>query len=122
MGGWRGGLEAGGFGWCQGLEKSCACSAPVNDGVGPSLGSKTLDMEGPVQNSLNDPVWSLLFFSVWGLVLQEDGFQEWGSVPVLTRGLLSALTEAQDIFNLPLQHGGQETFLSSVSIRAVTLG
>lgn len=94
----------------------------MSEGVGPSLGSKTLNMEGPVQNSLNNPVWSLLFFSVWGLVPHEDGFQEWGSVPVLTRGLLSALTEAQDIFNLPLQHGGQETFLSSVSIRAVTLG
>lgn len=82
----------GGFGWCQGSEMSCACSAPGSDGVGPSWGSKTLEVEGPIQNLLNDPVRPLLFSSVWGLVMQEDGFQEWSSVPVLTRDLLPALT------------------------------
>lgn len=113
--GWEGGKEvlAQGFGWCQGSEMSCACSAPVSDGVGPSLGSKTLEVEGPIQDLLNYPVWPF-FSSVWRLVLQEDGFQEQGSVPVLTRGHLSALTVTQDISNLPLQHRGQETFPSSV--------
>lgn len=92
MGGWQEGLSTGGFGWCQGSEMSCACSAPVSDGVGPSWGSKTLEVEGPIQNLLNDPVWPSLFSSVWGLVLQEDGFQEWGSV--CTRALPPAMTDS----------------------------
>lgn len=75
---------------------------------------RDLEVEGPIQNLLNDPVWPLLFSSVRGLLLQEDGFQEWGSVPVLMGSLLSALTVTQDISDLPLQHGGQETSLSSV--------
>lgn len=64
MGGWQGGLGMGGFGWCQGSEMSCACSAPLSDGVGPFVGSKTLEVEGLIENSLNDPAWPLLFSSV----------------------------------------------------------
>lgn len=75
---------------------------------------RNLEVEGPIQNLLNDPVWPLLFSSVGWLVLQEDGFQEWGSVPVLMRGLLSALAVIQDVSDLPLQRGGQEAFLSSI--------
>lgn len=46
--GWQGGFGTGAFGWCQGSEMSCACSAPVSDGVGPSWGSETLEVEGSI--------------------------------------------------------------------------